>query len=130
MAFKPTDANFSFEPIDAQDMHPNTPTEQAVPSLFASGGFEPEEEDPSDTAIMVGCGLVGCLLGGPFWAILAALGGTYAAGRNKGPVGESSKAVGRIAVVAGKKASEEHLFCKMKDSVSSLFKKRASTEKA
>lgn len=130
MAFKPTDANFSFQPIDAQDMHPNTPTAEAVPSLIAPGGVEPEEEDPSDTAIMFGCGLVGCLIGGPFWAILAALGGTYAAGRNKGPVGESSKAMGRIAVVAGKKANEEQLFCKMKDSLFSFFKKRASTEKA
>ncbi|KAL7464487.1 hypothetical protein ACHAXS_004821 [Conticribra weissflogii] len=123
MAFKPTDANFSFEPIDAQDMYPNAPTAQAVPPLFAPGGGVTEEEDPSDTAIMVGCGLVGCLLGGPFWAILAALGGTYAAGRNNGPIGESSKAVGRIAVVAGKKANEEHLLCKMKDSVFSIFKK-------
>ncbi len=126
MAFKPTDMNFSFEPVDVQDTDPNTPTAQAVPE-YVPDGSESEEEDPSDKAIMVGCGLVGCLLGGPFLAILAALGGSYAAGRD-GPIAESSKAVGRIAAVAGRKANEERLICKMKDSVYSIFKKRAPTE--
>mmetsp|Transcript_2717 Transcript_2717/g.5852 ORF Transcript_2717/g.5852 Transcript_2717/m.5852 type:complete len:129 (+) Transcript_2717:184-570(+) len=128
MSFKPTDMNFLFEPIIIQDSIPNTPTAQAVPT-FIPDGDEFVEEDPSDKAIMVGCGLVGCLIGGPFLAILAALGGSYAAGRD-GPIAESSKAVGRIAAVAGKKANEERLICKMKDSVYSLFKKRAPIETA
>ena len=56
-------------------------------------------------------------------AILTALGGKYAADRNQGPIGEASRAVGRIASAAGKKAEEEHLLSKCKASVSCLLSK-------
>ena len=51
---------------------------------------------------------------GPFFAILTALGGKYAADQNQGPIGDSSKAVGRITSAAGKKAKEEKLLEKLK----------------
>ncbi len=58
---------------------------------------------------------------GPFLAILAALGGNYAAHRNKGPIGDSIRAVGNIAAAAGRKAQEERLLCKIKAAFHSLF---------
>ena len=61
---------------------------------------------------------------GPFLAILAALGGKYAADKNQGPIGDSTKAVGRIAASAGRKAKEERLFCKIKAAIRSLFGKK------
>eukprot|EP01083_Nonionella_stella_P062547 162628_1 len=60
---------------------------------------------------------------GPFLAIITALGGKYAADRNQGPVGDTCRAVGRIASAAGKKAKEERLFCKLKAAVRSIFTK-------
>jgi hypothetical protein len=61
---------------------------------------------------------------GPCLAILTALSGIYAAERNKGPIGDSTRAIGRIAAAAGKKAREEHLLCKVKEAVGSLFTKK------
>ena len=54
-------------------------------------------------------------------AILTALGGNYATDRSQGPIGEASRAVGRIASAAGKKAEEEHLLSKCKASISYLL---------
>merc|ERR1712013_45629 len=82
-----------------------------------------EAEHPSDTAVMVGCGFVGCIAAGPWLAILAALGGKYAADKNQGPIGDASRALGRVASAACKKAEEERLLYKMKASVYSLFLK-------
>jgi hypothetical protein len=59
---------------------------------------------------------------GPFIAIITALGGKYAADK-KGKLGESAKAVGRIASAAGKKAKEERLGQKLKAAANSLFSK-------
>mmetsp|Transcript_24423 Transcript_24423/g.39740 ORF Transcript_24423/g.39740 Transcript_24423/m.39740 type:complete len:81 (-) Transcript_24423:262-504(-) len=61
---------------------------------------------------------------GPFLAIVTGLGGKYIADRNQGPIGDSAIALGKIAAAAGKKAKEEHLFSKLKDSVRSLFSKK------
>ncbi len=60
---------------------------------------------------------------GPLLAIVAALGGNYVAHRNQGPIGDSIRAVGNIAAAAGKKAQKEHLFCKIKAAIRSLFSK-------
>ena len=56
------------------------------------------------------CGLTGCFLGGPFLAILAAVGGAYSATHNDGPVGDASRAVGEVALAARDKA-KEHQVC-------------------
>jgi len=64
------------------------------------------------------------LCSGPLLAILTALGGKYAADHYNGPIGESTKAVGRIAAATGKKAKEERIFGKLKDAIGSLFKKK------
>lgn len=106
---------YSFEPV--QTAIPSAPVPEAtvVPE-------DEEEERPSDTAIMVGCGTIGMLIGGPFLALLTALGGRWSADK-KSPIGDSTRAIGRIAASAGKRAQEEHLWCKMKASVASLFKK-------
>jgi len=61
---------------------------------------------------------------GPFLAIVTGFGGKYLADRNQGPIGDSAIALGKIAAAAGKKAKEEHLFSKLKDSVRSLFSKK------
>ncbi len=52
--------NYSFEPVGAVD--PSTPIVEAVPSTVPEEYFNDEEERPSDTAILVGCGLVGWVL--------------------------------------------------------------------
>jgi len=61
---------------------------------------------------------------GPCLAIITALGGKYIADRHDGPLADSTKAVGRIAAVAGKKAKEEKLLDKFKAAISSLFNGR------
>ena len=63
------------------------------------------------------------LYSGPFLAILAALGGKYAADKNQGPIRDASIGIGRIASAAYKKAEEERLLYRMKASVYSLFRK-------
>lgn len=65
--------------------------------------------------------MVSLLYSGPMLAIIAALGGKYAADKNRGPIGDASRAVGKVASAAGRKAQEERLLYKMKASVYSLF---------
>ncbi|KAL7536526.1 hypothetical protein ACHAXR_007216 [Thalassiosira sp. AJA248-18] len=121
--FKMTAEDYSFEPVGAVD--PSAPVVEAIPSTPSQEGhYEEEAENPSDTAIMVGCGLLGWVIAGPFLAILTALGGKYVADRNQGPVGDSCRAVGRIASAAGKKAKEERLICKVKAAIRSMFTKK------
>ncbi|KAL9180420.1 hypothetical protein ACHAXT_008390 [Thalassiosira profunda] len=115
-----TAKDYSFEPVGTVDPASAPPVVEAVPTTPGTLHTE-EEEDPSDTAIMVGCGLMGWLVGGPFFALLGALGGKYAADKNQGPTGESTKAVGRIAASAGRKAREENLGCKIRAAIRSLF---------
>mmetsp|Transcript_6601 Transcript_6601/g.14309 ORF Transcript_6601/g.14309 Transcript_6601/m.14309 type:complete len:140 (+) Transcript_6601:223-642(+) len=122
MAFKSD--NFSFEPVETHEASPMAPIAEAVPSSSLHVTVSEDNEEPSNTAVMIGCGLVGWVVCGPFLALMTALGGAYAAERNKGPIGETSKAIGRIAAAAGKKAREEHLWCKLKAAVRSLFQKR------
>eukprot|EP01083_Nonionella_stella_P005403 15604_1 len=110
--------DYSFEPVGSVD--PSAP-------IMVGAVDEVEidiEELPSDTAIMVGCGLLGWVVAGPCLAIVTALGGKYIADRHEGPLAESSKAVGRIAAVAGRKAKEEKLLDKIKAAISSLFSGR------
>mmetsp|Transcript_6750 Transcript_6750/g.14748 ORF Transcript_6750/g.14748 Transcript_6750/m.14748 type:complete len:127 (+) Transcript_6750:1226-1606(+) len=114
--------NYSFEPFGTVD--PTAPIVKAVPSATPETHYNEDEGPPSDTAIMVGCGLIGCVIGGPFLAIVTGFGGKYLADRNQGPIGDSAIALGKIAAAAGKKAKEEHLFSKLKDSVRSLFSKK------
>ena len=57
-------------------------------------------------------------------ALLTAIGGKIAADKSQGPIGDTSRAVGRIASVAGMKAKEEHLVCKTKAAVRSLFARK------
>ena len=112
------DKDFSYEPVHTAE--PNAPIAEAVPSNPDAEGKE--TENPSDLAVMVGCGLVGWVVAGPFMAFLTALGGKYAADHNQGPIGESSRAVGRITAAAGRKAKDEHLWCKIKAAARSIFK--------
>mmetsp|Transcript_38241 Transcript_38241/g.67120 ORF Transcript_38241/g.67120 Transcript_38241/m.67120 type:complete len:119 (+) Transcript_38241:110-466(+) len=115
------DDKYSFEPVGTVD--PSAPVVEAVPSTTSPETYNDEAERPSDTAIMVGCGLMGCIIAGPFLAIITALGGKFVADRNQGPIGDTTRAVGRIASAAGKKAEEERLLCKLKASIYSIFSK-------
>ena len=117
-----TAKDYSFEPVGAVD--PSAPIVEAVPSNGPESCNNEEAEHPSDTAIMVGCGLLGWVVAGPFLAILTALGGKYAADRDQGPIRDASLTVGRIASAAGKKAKEEQLFSKTKTAIRSLFGKK------
>ena len=112
MAVKDT---YSFEPV------PSAPVAEATVVPPPPNTSE-KEERPSDTAIMVGCGAIGMVIGGPFLALLTALGGRWSADK-KSPIGDSTRAIGRITATAGKRAQEEHLWCKMKAAVASLFKR-------
>lgn len=105
---------YSFEPVST-----TAPVEAAV---VIPTDTEEAGERPSDTAIMVGCGAIGMCIGGPFLALLTALGGRWSADK-KNPFGESTRTIGRITASAGKKAQDEHLWCKMKAAVSSVFKR-------
>merc|ERR1712013_148354 len=109
------DDNYSFELVGTEAPNSEPPT--------TPDSYYDEAEHPSDTAIMVGCGLLGCIAAGPLLAIIAALGGKYAADKNQGPIGDASRALGRVASAAGKTAEEERLLHKMKASVCSLFLK-------
>ncbi|KAL3757408.1 hypothetical protein ACHAWU_000510 [Discostella pseudostelligera] len=119
--------NYSFEPLGTVDTA--TPVAKAVPTP-TSNATAPESyytedvEQPSTTAIIVGCGIVGWMIAGPCLAILTALSGIYAAEKNKGPIGDSTRAIGRVAAAAGKKAREEHLLCKIKEAIGSIFTKK------
>mmetsp|Transcript_2940 Transcript_2940/g.4831 ORF Transcript_2940/g.4831 Transcript_2940/m.4831 type:complete len:134 (-) Transcript_2940:2823-3224(-) len=116
------DKDFTFEPVPS-----DPPIVEAVPTPapdFTASGNK-NDENPSDTAILVGCGLAGWMVGGPFLALLTALGGNWAK-KKQGPFGESTRAIGRITDAAGKKAKDEHLFCKLKASVRSLFDRKRS----
>jgi hypothetical protein len=112
--------------MTAKDTYSFEPVQTAIPSAPVEATILPteneEEERPSDTAIMVGCGAIGLLVGGPFLALLTALGGRWSADK-KTPIGDSTRAIGRITASAGKRAQEEHLWCKMKAAVASLFKR-------
>ena len=46
--------NYSFELVGAEAPHSEPPTNP-------ESDYYNEEEEPSDTAIMVGCGLLGCI---------------------------------------------------------------------
>ncbi|KAL3799888.1 hypothetical protein ACHAW5_004400 [Stephanodiscus triporus] len=116
--------NYSFEPVGAVDPDTSMPVlAEAIPEQQGTAGEDDKEHHPSDAAIMVGMGLVGWVIGGPFLAIITALGGKYAADKQN-KIGESCVAVGRIAEAAGKKAKEERLFDKLKTALHSMFSKK------
>ena len=52
--------DYSFAPVGAVD--PNAPVVEAIPTNQESY-YNEEKETPSDTAIMVGCGTLGWLIG-------------------------------------------------------------------
>eukprot|EP01083_Nonionella_stella_P093338 261562_1 len=117
-----TAKDYSFKSVGT--VEPIVPIVEAIPEDQSTETYQDEEaENPSDTAIMVGCGILGWVVAGPFLAIITAFGGKYAADRNQGPLGDTSRAVGRITSAAGKKAKEEHLLDKLKTAASSLFTK-------
>ena len=57
-----TAKDYSFEPVGTVDPASAPPVVEAVPATPGNLHTE-EEEDPSDTAIMVGCGLMGWFVG-------------------------------------------------------------------
>ncbi len=112
MAVKDT---YSFAPMETvEPNNPNIEGSLPVPLESNYGG------KPSDAAIMVGCGVIGIIVGGPLLAILTALGGRWAADQN-GPFAEFSLSIGRIGEATWKKSREEHLVCKLKAVVRSMF---------
>ena len=117
------DKDFTFEPIPS-----DPPIVEAVPTPppdFNNASGNSEDEQPSDTAILAGCGLVGWVIGGPVLALLTALGGNWVK-KKQGPFCESTRAIGRVAEAAGKKTKDEKLFGKMKESIGSLFQGKKS----
>lgn len=64
--FKMTEKdNYSFEPVGNVDPNASTPVVEAVPTSAAPESYyneEAENENPSDVAIMVGCGVVGWMI--------------------------------------------------------------------
>ncbi|KAL3789003.1 hypothetical protein HJC23_012708 [Cyclotella cryptica] len=114
MAVKDT---YSFAQVEAvRPIPPHVEGPPPVPLEMNDGG------KPSDAAIMVGCGVIGILVGGPLLAIITALGGRWAADQN-GPFAEFTLSVGRIAEASWKKTREEHLWCKLKSVIRSMFVK-------
>ena len=111
---------YSFEPV--QTSIPSAHVAEATAVLPSHTAAVQEDDRPSDTAIMVGCSTIGMVIGGPFLALLTALGGRWSADKNS-PIGDSTRAVGRITAAAGRRAQEEHLWCKIKAAVASLFKR-------
>ena len=58
--------DYSFAPVGAVDpdaVDPNAPIVEAIPSTQQESYYNEEKETPSDTAIMVGCGMLGWLIG-------------------------------------------------------------------
>mmetsp|Transcript_21163 Transcript_21163/g.49688 ORF Transcript_21163/g.49688 Transcript_21163/m.49688 type:complete len:149 (+) Transcript_21163:55-501(+) len=113
---------FSFEPVEM----PVPVVKATAPHLDPDGEGSNDEEsdeiqrDPSDAAVMIGCGLVGCMFAGPAFAILTALGGKWAS-KQDNAFAELSKSIGSVAELAGKKAQEEDLLTKLKSSVRLAF---------
>ena len=112
--------SFSFKPANTDEQ--STPIVEAVPTPEAD--FNAHAESASKTAVMVGCGVAGWIIAGPFMALLTALGGAYAAEHNEGPIGDASRSVGHITAHAGQKAREERLVGKVKEAISSIFKRK------
>ena len=55
---------YSFEPVGA--VAPNIPApvaEVVPPTAIPESYYNEDSESPTDTAIMVGCGVVGCIIG-------------------------------------------------------------------
>eukprot|EP01083_Nonionella_stella_P017699 49576_1 len=121
--------DYSFEPAGTAE--PSAPVVEAVQASQPPDSYyqDEEAEAPSDAAIMVGCGVLGCIAAGPFLAIVTALGGKYIADRNQGPIGDTTRAVGRIASAAGKKAKEEQLWSKLKAVATSFFPRKSNANK-
>ena len=115
----PGEDSFSFEPVEMPVVKATVP-----PFDHDDEGSKDEGGDeiqvPSDAAIMVGCGLVGCLVAGPCLAILTALGGKWAS-KQDNAFAELSNSIGSVAELAGKKAQEEDLLTKLKSSVRLAF---------
>lgn len=56
--------DYSFEPAGAVDPNAEAALELVAPTAIPESYYnEDSEESPSDTAIMVGCGVVGCIVG-------------------------------------------------------------------
>mmetsp|Transcript_14395 Transcript_14395/g.30980 ORF Transcript_14395/g.30980 Transcript_14395/m.30980 type:complete len:155 (-) Transcript_14395:884-1348(-) len=99
--------------VDAERVNDDAPSTKDAYSDYDST-VDGEENDRKGNMVARGaaalCGLTGCFLGGPFLAILAAIGGAYSATHNEGPVGDASRAVGEVALAARDKA-KEHQVC-------------------
>ena len=102
--------------VDAERVNDDAPSESTKDPYSDDSSTTVDDDDSKRGGDMVArgaaalCGLTGCFLGGPFLAILAALGGAYSATHNKGPVGDASRAVGEVALAARDKA-REHQVC-------------------
>ena len=121
-AKSPTRDMFSFEPVEMPVV------EATAPHLDSDdeGSEDEERGGPSEVAVMIGCGLVGCLIAGPCLAILTAIGGKWAS-KQDNAFAEVSNSIGTIAELAGKKAKEEDLLTKLKNSARLAFNKGAET---
>lgn len=97
--------------VDAERVNDDAPSTAKDP-YFDDSTIE-EDDQPQGNMVARGaaalCGLTGCLVGGPFLAILAAIGGAYSATHHKGPVGDASRAIGEVALAASAKAKEHHV---------------------
>lgn len=67
------------------------------------------------------CGLSFLIIGGPFLAILAAIGGAHTARNNKGAAGDVSRSLGDIALAAEGKAKDSDILGKSKIAAKSIF---------
>ena len=54
-----TAKDYSFEPVGTAEPTATAPVAEAIPSDVPESYYHEDDESPSDTAIMVGCGMVG-----------------------------------------------------------------------
>jgi hypothetical protein len=103
-------------PPDYMEDIPNLVTTNPVDSMPSN-----ETSTNPQVASGVASGILGCLLGGPLLGLALGLGASYAHSR-PGAVGDASRAVGDLGVLASRKAQEYN----QKHSVASTTKKAAS----
>lgn len=114
------EGTFQIVPYSSSSFNPSGTVAPSAPIILEATSST-DEKQPSSTAIMVGCGLVGWSFAGSWAAVIAAVGGKYAANQKHSPIGEVSRAVGSIASAAGKKAEEQCLLLKVKRMIRSIL---------
>lgn len=92
----------------------------------------PEQRQARKTGAGILCGVIGCLLGGPFLALGAGVGAVYATSK-EGAIGDIARACGDVALTTNEKAravDEKHdVWSKIKSSWENLWSRTKAASK-